>query len=83
MTSLNHCFCCNFQHSNEMIGQRLGLSAKDIQKINAMYSDQCNRNVVNAVEVYEQTQQQNMEVPTPMPEDYLDTIIKWFEDLFS
>lgn len=66
-----------------MIGQRLGLSAKDIQKINSMYSDQCNGNEVNAVEVYEQTQQQNMEVPTPMPEDYLDTIIKWFEDLFS
>lgn len=49
-----------------------------------MYSDQCNGNVVNAAEVYEQTQQQHMEVPAAAaPEDYLDTIIKWFEDLFS
>lgn len=53
-------------------------------KINAMYFDQCNKNTVNAVEVYEQMQLQQMEVvPSPIPEDYFDTVIKWFEDLFS
>lgn len=67
-----------------MIGQRLGLSEKDIQKINAMYSDQCNADVVNVVDVYEQTQQQNTEVPKPSPDtDYIDTILNWFGDLFS
>lgn len=76
--------CCNFQYTNGILGQRVGLSEKDIQKINAMYSDQCNDNVVNVAEVYEQMQQQQTEItPKPMPEDTLDEIIKWFGDLFS
>lgn len=66
------------------MGQRIGLSEKDVQKINFMYFDECNKNTVDAIEVYEQMLQQQMELaPAEMPDDYWDTVITWFEDLFS
>lgn len=67
-----------------MLGQRLGLSEKDILKINSMYSDKCNNETINILEVYDMMQLQQQEVvPVQFPTNYFDTLIKWFEGLFS
>lgn len=49
-----------------------------------MYGDKCNNETINIVEAYEMMQQQQQEVvPTPFPENYFESVIKWFEGLFS
>lgn len=77
------CFL-TFQYQFEGLGQRFGLSEKDVLKINSMYADRCNNHTVNAIDVHQQMQQQQQEiVPSSVSENYLDTVIKWFESIFG
>lgn len=69
-----------------MLGQRVGLSDKDILKINAMYSNKCNNHTINVVDEYVQMQQQQQQQEVsskPFPENYVDSLIHWFESLVS
>ncbi|XP_031632219.1 zinc metalloproteinase nas-13-like isoform X2 [Contarinia nasturtii] len=66
------------------LGQRDGLSEKDIQKINSMYKADCNTDTLSVLDVHMQQQQQQQEViPNPVQENYFDTLIKWFESFFG
>lgn len=58
------------------------MSEGDIQKINSMYNSTCNNNTLNISDVHLQMLQQQQEVtPSPVPENYIETIIKWFESI--
>lgn len=60
------------------------MSEKDIMKINSMYGDKCNNDTIDTVAVYEMMQQLQQEVvPTKLPDNYFDTVIKWFESLIE
>lgn len=75
-------FIFQFEYVN--LGQRDGLSEKDILKINSMYNAECNNSTVNVVEIHQQMQSQTPEVvPNTVTENYLSTIIKWFESIFG
>lgn len=66
------------------LGQRTGLSEKDIRKINAMYRADCNNDTINIVDMHVQMQQQQQEVFTiSAQENFFDAIFKWFENIFS
>lgn len=62
----------------------MGMSEGDIQKINSMYNASCNNNTLNILDVHLQMLQQQQEVtPNPVSENYLETIIKWFESILG
>lgn len=66
------------------LGQRTGLSEKDIQKINSMYRVECNNDTINIPHMHVQMQQQQQEVsPISAQENFVDAIFKWFESFFS
>lgn len=45
-------FFIYFQFESSNLGQRYELSEKDIMKINNMYSDQCNDDIVNITQLH-------------------------------
>ncbi|XP_055305146.1 hatching enzyme 1.2-like isoform X2 [Sitodiplosis mosellana] len=68
-----------------VLGQRIGLSEGDIQKINTMYNSSCNNNALSTIELHLQMQQQQQQevTPTPVGQHFLETVIKWFESIFG
>lgn len=75
-----------FQYESINLGQREGLSEKDILKINSMYASNCNNSTVNTVEIHQQMQLIQQEVAPNTnsgSEDILTTIIRWFESIFG
>lgn len=49
-----------------------------------MYNATCNRDTISVLDLHLQMQQQQLEVaPAPVAENYLDTIIKWFESILG
>lgn len=78
---IHSCFY-TFQFETSNLGQRNGLSEKDITKINSMYSEECNNDTVSVLEMHQQMIQQQQEV-APVQVNYIDSIIKWFESLIG
>lgn len=74
------------QETVQPLGQRVGLSEKDVQKVNLMYADECNNDTASVYELYEiqqQLQQELIAPPRPYKANYLSALIKWVEDFFS
>lgn len=63
----------------------MGLSEKDVQKVNLMYADQCNNETSNVIEMHEVQQELQLELapPRPFKGNYISSIIKWVEDFFT
>lgn len=76
----------HFQYESVNLGQREGLSEKDILKINSMYASDCNNSTVDTVEIHQQMQliQQEVAPNTNSGSDnILTTIIRWLESIFG
>lgn len=49
-----------------------------------MYKADCNNDTLNILDIHMQQQLQQQEViPNPVPENYFDTLVKWFESIFG
>lgn len=65
------------QDTNAKLGQRIGLSDRDVRKLNLMYEDTCNTDSTNVLENFE------VEPEDPDNRDPLTTIMKWVQDYIS
>lgn len=63
-----------WQDPNAKVGQRVGLSDKDVRKVNAMYADTCHLEHTNVLEGFE------IEPDNPETDDILTQLQGLFEN---
>lgn len=68
------------------LGQRLGLSDKDVEKVNLMYSESCNNDTSSVLQMHEIQQeliQETIVPPRPNKGTYVLSVIQWIENFLS
>lgn len=61
----------------------MGLSDKDVEKVNSMYTESCNNDTSNIIQMYENQQELLQEIvvpPRPNKGNFISSIIQWIED---